>query len=147
MAINGSNEIWTINNGNNSVSKIEFFNGSNGSGSPYENLGLHQASVTAIDGANQVVIPNCGVGCGGTQPDNLLRLSQSGEPNTGGPSDNSGVQLPTFNGPSGAAIDASGNVWVANNIGGTLTQVVGFAAPTIQPLAAAASTARIGRLP
>ena len=40
IAINGSNEIWTVNNGSNSVSKIEFFNGSNGSGSPYTSLGL-----------------------------------------------------------------------------------------------------------
>ncbi len=89
IAINGSNEIWTINQGGNSVSKIEFFNGSNGGESPFTNIGLHQASVTAIDGANQVVIPNCGLSCGGTVPDNLLRLSQSGEPNTGGPATNS----------------------------------------------------------
>jgi hypothetical protein len=147
IAINGSNEIWTINHGSNSLSKIEFFNGSNGGESPYANLGLDQAAVTAIDGANQVVIPNCGVSCGGTQPGSLLRISQSGEPNTGGPSTNSGVQISTFNGPSGAAIDASGNVWVSNNAGGTLTQVVGFAAPTIQPLAAASSNGTIGQLP
>jgi hypothetical protein len=147
IAINGSNEIWTIDQGSNALSKIEFFNGSNGSGSPYASLGLHQASVTAIDGANQVVIPNCDVSCGGTLPDSLLRLSQSGEPNTGGPGTSSGVQISTFNGPSGAAIDASGNVWVANKVGGTLTQVVGFAAPTIQPLAAASSNGTIGQLP
>jgi hypothetical protein len=147
IAINGSNEIWTINNGSNSLSKIEFFNGSNGGGSPYTNLGLHQASVTAIDGANQVVIPNCDVSCGGTLPDSLLRVSQSGEPNTGGPSTNFGVQISTFHGPSGAAIDASGNVWVSNNAGGTVTQVVGFAVPTIQPLAAASSNGTIGQLP
>ena len=147
MAINGSNEIWTVNHGSNSVSKMEFFNGANGSGSPYPNLGLDQASVTAIDGANQVVIPNCVVTCGGTLPDSLLRLSQSGEPNTGGPMTVSGVQISGFNKPSGAAIDASGNVWVSNNAGGTLTQVVGFAAPTIQPLAAASSNGTIGQLP
>jgi hypothetical protein len=147
MAINGSNEIWTIDQGSNAVSKIEFFNGSNGGESPYASLGLDHASVTAIDGANQVVIPNCGLSCGGALPGSLLRLSQSGEPNTGGPSTSSGVQISTFNGPSGAAIDAAGNVWVSNIAGGTLTQVVGFAAPTIQPLAAASSNGTIGQLP
>jgi hypothetical protein len=147
IAIDGSNEIWTIDQGSESVSKIEFFNGSNAGGSPYRSLGLDHASVTAIDGANQVLIPNCGVSCGGTLPGSLLRLAQSGESDTGAPDTSSGVQISTFNGPSGAAIDASGNVWVTNIAGGTLTQVVGFAAPTIQPLAAASSNGTIGQLP
>ena len=85
IAINGSNEIWTINNGNNSLSKIEFFNGSNGSGSPYTNLGLNQAVVTAIDGANQLLIPNCRVGCpgsGSTAPDGVIRSTNRVFPTT-----------------------------------------------------------------
>ena len=150
MAINGSNELLTINQASQSLSKIEFFNGNNGPASPYSNVGIFQATTTAIDGQNQILIPNCRASCsssGSTQPDNLLRFAQTGEPNTGGSAANFGVAIPTFAGPSGAAIDASGNVWVTNNISGTLTQVIGFAAPTIQPLAAASSNGRIGQLP
>jgi hypothetical protein len=150
IAVNASNELWTINQASQSLSKIEFFNGANGSGSPYSNVGIFQASVVAIDGDNQVVIPNCRASCpssGSNQPDNLLRFAQTGDPNTGGSSANFGAAVPTFSGPSGAAIDASGNVWVSNNISGTLTQVIGFAAPTIQPLALASSNGQIGQLP
>ena len=150
IAINGSNEIWTINNGSKSVSKIEFFNGSNGGGSPYTNLGLYQAGTTAIDGANQVLIPNCRVGCpgsGSTAPDGVIRLDQSGVPNDGGGNIAATLTIPGLNGAGGAAIDAAGNVWMSNSVTGTVTQAIGFAAPTIQPLAAASSTGRIGQLP
>jgi sugar lactone lactonase YvrE len=41
------------------------------------------------------------------------------------------------------AIDASGNVWVVNNGDGTVTELVGAAAPTITP----ASNATVGQLP
>jgi len=150
IAINGSNEIWTINNGNSSLSKIEFFSGSNGGGSPFTNIGLNRAAVTAIDGANQVLIANCRASCAGSGsalPDNLLRLSPSGTPNTGGAGTSYGAQIPTFSGAGTAAIDASGNVWVSDSVSGKLTEVVGFAAPTIEPLATAAATGKIGQLP
>ena len=150
MAINGANELWTIDNGSNSLSKIEFFNGNNASGSPFTNLGLAQAAVTAIDGDNKLLIPNCRVGCAGSGsvlPDSLLRITGSGAPDTGFSGANSGVQVPGFSGIGGAAIDASGNVWVADSVSGKLTEVIGFASPTIQPLALASTNALIGQEP
>lgn len=150
IAINGSNEILTIDDGSKSLSKIEFFDGLNGGGSPYTNLSLYKAAVTAVDGMGQILIPNCRASCAGSgsnQPDNLLRLSLAATPDTGGSGVNYGAQIPSFSGVSGAAIDASGNVWVSNSVSGKLTEVVGFAAPTIQPLAAASSAAKIGQLP
>jgi hypothetical protein len=150
MAVNASNELLTINQASQSLSKIEFFNGANGSGSPYSNVGIFQATVVAIDGENQIIIPNCRASCpssGSNQPDNLLRFAQTGVPNTGGSASNYGAAIPNFSGPTGAAIDATGSVWVSNNISGTLTQVIGFAAPTIQPLALASSNGQIGQLP
>jgi hypothetical protein len=150
IAINDANEIWTIDNGSAALSKIEFYNGNNGSGSPYTNLGLAQAAITAIDGASQVLIPNCRVSCpssGSTLPDSLLRLSESGVPNTGVSGANSGVQVPGFSGVGGAAVDASGNVWVADSVTGKLTEVIGFATPTIQPIAAASSNGALGQEP
>jgi hypothetical protein len=150
IAINGSNEIWTINNGSQSVSKIEFFNGSNGPNSPYSNLGLFRASVTAVDGENQVLIPNCRASCpgsGSTAADGVLRLSQSGVPNDGGGNTTATLTIPGLNGAGGAAIDGAGNVWLSNSVTGTVTEAVGLAAPTIQPFAAASSNGRIGQLP
>jgi len=150
MAINGSNELLTLNVGSQTLSKVEFFNGSNAGGSPYTNLSLNNVSVTAIDGMGQILIPNCRVSCGGSgsaQPDNLLRLSAAATPNTGGSGVNYGAQIPSFSGVGGAAIDASGNVWVSDSVSGKVTEVIGFAAPTIQPLAAASSTAKIGQRP
>jgi hypothetical protein len=150
MAVNGSNELWTINQASQSLSKVEFFNGQNGPGSPYSNVGIFQATTTAIDGLNQVIIPNCRASCpssGSNQPDNILRFSQTGVPNTGGSATNYGAAVVGLAAPTGAAIDSSGNVWVSNNINGTLTQVLGYAAPTIQPLALASANGRIGQLP
>jgi hypothetical protein len=122
----------------------------NASGSPYVSIGLYQAAIVAIDGANQLLIPNSRLSCPGlsaTQPDNLLRLSPSGAPDTGGSGSNNGAQIPSFSGVGGVAIDASGNVWVSNSVSGNLIEVIGFAAPTVQPLAAASAAGTLGQLP
>ena len=150
IAINSLNEIWTIDNNTNALSKIEAVNGVNGGGSPYTNLGLYQAAITAIDGANQVLIPNCRVGCpgsGSNQPDGVIRINQFGVANDGGINTNATLQVPGLNGTGGAAIDASGNVWLSNSVTGTVTQGIGLAAPTIQPIAFGSSTGRLGQRP
>jgi hypothetical protein len=61
---------------------------------------------------------------------------------TGSPLSPNGFQN-GLNQADSIAIDASGNVWVVNNGDGTVTELVGAAAPTITPL----SNATVGQLP
>lgn len=149
VTVDASNNLWLLNAASHTLSKLNFFNGSNSGGSPFS-LNLNLATSSAIDGNNQLFVPNCRVSCpgsGSTSPDNLLRIISSGAINTGGSGANAGIQSPAFNGATGVAIDPSGNVWVSNKVSGTLTQVVGFGAPTIQPLATASARGAIGQLP
>jgi DNA-binding beta-propeller fold protein YncE len=46
--------------------------------------------------------------------------------------------LAILNTPSGIAVDASGSVWTANAGDNSVSEIVGVAAPTVQPLAAIA---------
>jgi hypothetical protein len=41
-----------------------------------------------------------------------------------------------INGPTGIAIDGSGDVWLANNTGNSVVEIVGAGAPTITPIVA-----------
>jgi len=161
VAIDSNNNIWAVDQFQPALSQIKGFNGTNAAASPYVTLALYQAAVTAVDGANQILIPSCRIGCfpgsGFPGPDGLIRTNQSGASNTGAPAGpsaavqgqlTSGVS-PTyaFDGAGGIATDAAGNAWVTNSVSGKLTQVIGFAAPTRQPIAAAASAAALGTLP
>jgi hypothetical protein len=161
VAIDSNNNIWSVDQLQPALSQIKGFNGANASGSPYTNLALYQAAITAVDGANQILIPSCRTGCyptsGLNAPDGLIRINQAGATDTGaapGPSAAVEGQLtggasPTyaFDGAGGIATDAAGNAWVTNSVSGKLTQVIGFAAPTRQPIAAASSAAALGTLP
>jgi hypothetical protein len=54
-----------------------------------------------------------------------------------------GIENPALNAPCGLAVDASGNLWVANcgsGYSGTITEVVGIALPTKTPIAVANQT-------
>lgn len=155
ISINGNNEIWTVNTNNNTVSRVQS-TGANASGSPYSGIGIYDAIISAIDGSNHTLITDCRNGCnvpGGNQtgssaPDNLLKLNQDGTPATGPNPGTYGVEIDGgFLAPAGFAVDASGNVWVANNGNGTLSEVIGFASPTVQPLAAASLAGTIGTRP
>lgn len=150
IALNQSNQILTVNTGNKSVTMFDPNVGPGGTDTAYTSIGVFGATMAAIDGQNQILIPNCRASCvgsGSALPDNVLRLSSSGVPNTGGTSSNYGAQVSTLSGANSAAIDASGNVWVTDNVSGNLTEVIGYAAPTRQPLAAASLSGKIGQRP
>jgi streptogramin lyase len=54
---------------------------------------------------------------------------------------------PSLNGTYSIAIDGSGNVWVANFTGNTLTEFVGLAAPVVTPIAAGVANSTLGTRP
>jgi hypothetical protein len=49
--------------------------------------------------------------------------------------------------PFSLAIDGSGNVWVSNNTGNSVTEIVGAAAPVVTPLALAVKNNTLGKRP
>jgi hypothetical protein len=54
---------------------------------------------------------------------------------------------PDFNGIHYSAIDGSGNVWVNNRNNGTLTELLGLAAPVVTPIAVASQYNALGVRP
>ena len=52
-----------------------------------------------------------------------------------------------FNSPFAQAIDASGNLWVANGVGGNIVEMVGVAAPVKTPVVAAVTGDLLGQRP
>lgn len=144
IAIDATGNVWTYNIGTNSIGEIA--NDGTPAGRFLTNATLFQASLLSFDGAGIAWIPNCRAGCatsGSSLPDAVMRIDQSG--NLIDPSD--GLQNPLFNGTGSTAIDASGNVWVANSFGGSITQLVGLATPAVTPVALAASTGRLAAPP
>ncbi len=134
ISVDFSQNVWTYNVGTNSVGEIA--NNGTPLGRYLTNATLFQTILISFDGSNTAWLPNCRAGCpgsGSSLPDTILRLDPAG--NLIDPSD--GLQTPSFQGVGSTAVDASGNLWVANSFGGTLTQLVGVATPVLTPLAAA----------
>ena len=105
----------------------------------YGNGGAGVANIVAIDGAGSAWTALCVSQCvGGPSPDAVVEVSFSGTVL----SPASGFQNTGFAAPQAVAIDASGNVWVANSAGqanstpGSITQMVGLAAPVKTPIVA-----------
>jgi hypothetical protein len=48
---------------------------------------------------------------------------------------------------SGIAVDGSGDVWVGNNTGNSVTEYVGAGAPVVTPLAVAVKNNTVGKQP
>ena len=105
----------------------------------YGNGGSGVANIVAIDGAGSAWTALCVSQCvGGPSPDAVVQVSFSGAVL----SPAGGFQNPGLQAPQAVAIDASGNVWVANSAGrsnstpGSITQLVGLAAPVKTPVVA-----------
>ena len=87
------------------------------------------------------VSPTSGVTNNGTNT--LSELSNTGTLLSG----STGYLVTGLDNPISLAIDGSGNVWVTNANGNSLTEVVGAAAPVVTPLAAAVANGTIAIRP
>ena len=92
--------------------------------------GLYSPQGIAIDASGNVWVTDfyssAGVNSGNGS---VSELNVSGNPASGSPFTGGGL-----GNPSSIAIDASGNVWVANYTGHSVTEFVGAAAPVKAPL-------------
>ncbi len=128
LAIDASGYVWAANYYGNSVSRIAA-GGTVASGSPYTGATLTTPSAIAVDGAGSVWVGNFRghlltelAGSGAATPGRVI------SPAAGWASDAG------LNQPFALAVDASGNVWVSNFAAGTVTELVGVAAPVKTPL-------------
>jgi hypothetical protein len=138
LGADGADHIWSANPGG-SVSTVLGYTGAMTSGSGYA-AGLKQAGNVSIDGAGTAWIADCRVNCGGSGNDNVVHLSAAGASLLA----SDGLQDATLATPSATAIDSSGNLWISNTKGSSITELVGVAAPVVLELEAAASLHALG---
>src|ERR1039458_7512 len=134
IAVDGSGNVWTANQGHNSVSQI---NGVTGAAiSPaggYTGNGLTKPFSVAIDPAGNAWVLNMYLS---TPPSNVSVFTPAGAVFTGSPF--SGGGLATGNSlnatsPRDVAFDANGNAWFANLSTGTATELNGLTGAAISP--------------
>ena len=139
LAVDGGAHVWTVDTGA-SKAVSEVFGLTGAANSPAAGYaGVNVASSISIDGAGTAWIANCRAGCAGsgsTAADNVVHLSATGASLT--PSSD-GLQNASFAQPSGTAIDISGNLWITNTAGASVTELVGVAVPVINELETASS--------
>lgn len=115
IAIDANNNVWVLGNS----AKIEEISGGTLLGS-YTGGGLSGPNTIAIDGVGNLWVANLGAAT-------ISSFSASGTAITGG------FDTGAAGNCYAAAVDGSGNVWTANT-DGTVTQLLGLAAPTAMPL-------------
>ena len=143
-AVDAAGSIWYASNGDSSLGKFS------GSGSTYTSAiytggGLKSPVSVAVDGGGSVWLANA-------SGKSISKFSNAGSalsPATNGITGTSSVPGATggpLAGPSGIAVDGSGNVWVSDS-SNTVVEFMGAGSPTVVPLATAVSVNKLGVQP
>lgn len=138
ISVDKSNNVWTLNNDTSYLSVINNTGTALTSGSGTYLPNAFQVSFIAIDGNSTGWIASSG----GT-PDRILHVTATGASVT----NSTNLQPSGLNVSGTTAIDASGNIWVSNNQGGSLTQILGLASPVVTPIALAVANNKIATNP
>jgi streptogramin lyase len=138
LAIDSAGNVWIANSNGSASSLSELSN--NGTpitgNSGYTGGGIiDQPAAIAIDGAGCIWTANSARGVSEFTNCGAALSPASGYTGGYGASGTSGY-LGTVDAPVGIAIDGSGNVWIANQGNGTLTEFIGAGTPVITPIAA-----------
>ncbi len=148
VAIDGSNRAWADDIvGLVTVSLLNSDGTAVSPGSGFGNSVGGVDNLIVIDGAGTAWTPACGL-CATGAVDNVVHLDANGANLNG-----KGFQTPGLNLPQGVGIDASGNLWVGNsggqgtNVPGSVTEIVGVAAPVMTPIQAALKANKLGQRP
>lgn len=143
IAIDGSSNVWVSNYPTGNVAELNSTGGAITGSGGYTAGGASSSNTIAIDGGGNVWVADRAV-------NRLSELTSAGA----GITPSTGYQGGSLNAPKLLAIDGSGNVWVSNgnatttgSISTTLSEFVGAAVPTIQPLALALQYGQIGKAP
>ncbi len=142
LALDGGDHVWTIDSTAKAVSEIFAYTGTPNSGSAGYG-GINIATNVTIDGAGTAWIANCRASCaasGSAAADNIVHLSATGASLL--PSD--GLQNTQLANPTATAIDISGNLWISNTGGASMTELVGVAVPVVIELETASSRHALG---
>jgi len=144
IAIDASGNAWVTNTSTNSLTQLSS-SGVPSAGSPYSGGGLAYPSDIAIDGDGNLWISNF-------QRSSVSEFSSAGV----ALSNSLGFYDGLSAGQSGhVTVDASGNVWLSDwsgyvsgqSVTGSVTQMVGLAAPTVTPIVLALKNHTIGTRP
>lgn len=142
VALDATGNVWMAGNGNNSLGE---FSGASYTGADYTGGGLNAPVALAVDGSGSIWLANGNAG-------SISKFSNLGVPlspaATGytGTSSIPGSTGGPLTGPSGIAVDTSGNVWVSDS-SNTLVEFIGAGAPTLAPLATAVHLNKLGARP
>ncbi len=140
IAIDSSGGAWIANRLGSSLSRLTSF-GDPVSGSPYYGAGLNAPVDMAVDGLGNVWLVNSG-------SNSVSEFLSNGRPQSGG----TGYGSSALTNPFRLALDRSGNIWVAN-LGsqtagqGTITEIVGAAAPVVTPVSIAIQNNALNQRP
>ncbi len=140
LAIDSTGGAWVANRTGSSLSRLAF-DGSPIAGSPFFGAGLNAPIDIALDGLDNVWLVNSG-------NSSVSEFLSTGRAQSGA----AGYGSSALANPIRVAIDGSGNVWVANlgssTIGtGTITQIVGAAAPVVTPASVAVQNNALDQRP
>ena len=140
LAIDSTGGAWVANRTGSSLSRLAF-DGSPIAGSPYFGAGLSAPIDIALDGLDNVWLANSG-------SSSVSEFLSNGRAQSG----NSGYGNAALMNPFRVVVDGSGSVWVANlgslTVGtGTITQIVGAAAPVVTPAAVAVQNNALDQRP
>ncbi|MES2392862.1 MAG: NHL repeat-containing protein [Acidobacteriota bacterium] len=153
LAIDKTNRAWVVNTyGGSGSASLSLFNnnGTAANSTGFSTVAKGYQNLIAMDGAGTAWSPSCGPKCVGSgSADTVVHLAADGTLlNT-----TNGFRTPGLDAPQGVGIDMSGNLWVANSAGqyndtnGTVTEIVGVAAPVKTPIQAALKAGLLGQLP
>ena len=131
-AVDSNGYVWSINTSGSSVSK---FTNAGALSVSYSGASISGATALAIDGKGVVWIAN-GAGT-------ISALTNAGAADVSPPIASAG-NLST---PSSISVDAAGSLWVANSGNGTVTEVIGVAAPVVAPVVTAVTNSSMGTRP
>jgi streptogramin lyase len=140
LAIDSTGGAWVANRGGSSLSRLAF-DGSPVTGSPFYGAGLNAPIDIALDGLDNVWLANSG-------SSSVSEFLSTGRAQSGA----GGYGSAALANPIRVAIDGSGNVWVANlgssTVGtGTITEIIGVAAPVVTPASVAVQNNALDQRP
>ena len=130
LALDDPGNVFVTNFGGNSVSKLSAPGYTTGSNFAPAGAAFDMPASLAIDSAGNLFVTNCGAACGGGGNPSVSELTAASGYATGVKFAPAGG---AFNIPIALAVDSAGNIFMVNQQGNSVSELVGLAQPVLTP--------------